>query len=76
MENKSVNFKITITFHSKIKISPKKTTDFREIKKKSKNTLIPTDSMLKTLRMSEFNQFLQEGKAYLKFFFQSKSKTT
>ena len=32
---------------------------------KSKNTLILTDSMLKTLRMCEFNQFLQEGKAYL-----------
>ena len=44
-----------------------KTTDFREIKK-SNNILILTDSMLKTLGMSEFNKILQEGKAYLNRF--------
>ena len=42
-----------------------KTNDFRELKKKSNIILILTDSMLKTLRMGDFNQFLQEGKDYL-----------
>ena len=44
------------------------TNDFRELKKKSNSIWILTDSILKTLRMSEFNQFLQERKAYLKPF--------
>ena len=45
-----------------------KTTDFREAKTKSNNILILTGSMLKMLLMGEFNQFLQEGKVYLKSF--------
>ena len=45
--------------------SRQKTKDFREQKKKSNSILILTDSMLKTLRIGEFNQLLQEGKAYL-----------
>ena len=53
-----------------------KTKDFRELKKKSNSILILTDSMLKTLCMGEFNQFLQEGKPYLKTFSRRKSKTT
>ena len=51
-----------------------KTKDFRELKKKSNSILILTDSMLKTLCMGEFNQFLQEGKAYLKSFPGAKAK--
>ena len=54
--------------------SHQKTTDFREIKKKSNNILVLTDSMLKTLLMGEFNQFLQEGKVYLKPFPRAKAK--
>ena len=33
-----------------------KTTDFREVKKKSNNILILTDNMLLTLRMGEFKK--------------------
>ena len=51
-----------------------KTKDFRELKKKSNSILILTDSMLKTLRMGEFNQFLQEGKIHLKPFPGAKAK--
>ena len=51
-----------------------KAKDFRELKKKPNSILIFTDSMLKTLRMGEFNQFLQEGKAYLKPFPGAKAK--
>ena len=51
-----------------------KAKDFRELKKKPNSILILTDSMLKTLRMGEFNQFLQEGKAYLKPFPGAKAK--
>ena len=51
-----------------------KTKDFRELKKKSNSILIFTNSMLKTLRMGDFNQFLQEGKAYLKPFPKAKAK--
>ena len=63
MESKDL--KTTITFHNIIQIPSKKTTDFGEIKKKSKNILVLTDSMLKTSRTDELNESLQEGKAYL-----------
>ena len=50
-----------------------KTKDFRELKKKPNSILTLTDNMLKTFCMGEFNQVLQEGKAYLKPFPRAKA---
>ena len=52
-----------------------KTTDFREMKKKSNNILILTDGMLKTLRMGELINFYKKEKLTINLFPQ-KSKTT
>ena len=43
------------------------------VSNKPKNILILSDSMLKTLRMSEFNNHLEEGIASLKAIADSKS---
>ena len=72
MESKDL--KIAMTFHSIIHIRSKKIADFGEIKKKSKNILVLTDSMLKTSRMGELKESLQEGKAYLNAFPGPKAK--
>ena len=68
MESKDLNLKITITFHSKIQIPHQEAMNLRKLKKKSNSILAFTESMLKTLRMDEFNQFLRGEKAYLKSF--------
>ena len=47
---------------------------FRELKRKSNSILILKDSILTTFRMSDFIQFLQQEKAYLKPFPGAKAK--
>ena len=51
-----------------------KTTCRGEMKKKRKNILLLTHSLLKKLLMGGFNKLLKEGTAYLKYFPGAKAK--
>ena len=58
--SKDLNLKITTNVHSKIKIPTKRQRIFTELKKKTNSILILTKNMLKTLRVGDFNQCMQE----------------
>ena len=64
---------ITAT-HNKAQASKWKEVIRGEIKKTQKNTKLPADKMMKTLRMWEFNKYLEEGGPYLKSFPGAKRK--